>query len=168
MTIIKAVLMPEQRPSRGLLSAVLLLLFVLAVSACTVRVGPDYDAALVQSFEKANEQAMVLFAKVDGGTSRNDFKAREDSYAGVIGAFGALKLATETRVHHPPPAWLKPAGAALDPSLDSERLAAIGYAFKRMKDEDAAHGLSASRVALDRADYESLYHQAITYEKRSQ
>jgi hypothetical protein len=133
-----------------------------------VRVGPEYDAALVQSFQKANEQAMVLFAKVDGGTSRSDFKSREDAYAGVIGGFGALKLSAETRVRNPPPAWLGSAGMSLDPSLDAERLGAIAYAFKRMKDEDAAHGLSASRVALDRADYEILYHQAITYEKRSQ
>lgn len=159
---------PGRSFPHGLLRGLLLIAFALAVSACTVRVGPDYDAALVQSFEKANEQAMVLFAKVDGGTSRSDFKSREDAYAGVIGGYGALKLAAETRVRNPPPAWLGSAGVSLAPSLDTERLGGIAYAFKRMKDEDAAHGLSASRVALDRADYEILYHQAITYEKRSQ
>ncbi len=89
---------------RGLLPV----LFILA--ACTIKLLPDYDAALYDGLNSANEATHTLFSSVSGGSTKSAFAKHGPAYDNVIGKFAALASRAETR---PQPSIPKSAASRL-------------------------------------------------------
>ena len=147
------------------------MLVAVAVLGCAVRLAPDYDPSIAAGLEKANEQAMTLFASVAGGTSASTFGKREASYNSAIGALEALRISAEARP--------EPSGGLLFRSsadgeiarLESPTPGVLAEAAKplaMMRDTDRARGLTPNLVDGFRGSYVISISQALTYEKALQ
>lgn len=79
------------------LRSMTLVLASLLLSACTIQLAPDYDAALVDGLNANNVAALTLFAALEGGSDQDEFSEFADDYAETIGAFEALRQRAETR-----------------------------------------------------------------------
>ncbi len=138
---------------------------------CAIRLAPDYDQSIVAGLEKANEQAMTLFASVAGGTSPSTFGRREAAYNSAIGALEALRVSAEARPD-PSGGFLARASAegeiALLESPTPEVLAEAAEPLVVMRATDRARGLSPSLVEGFKTSYITSISQALTYEKALQ
>jgi hypothetical protein len=81
---------------------ILLIVGVAAAGLAACRLAPDYDDEIVQSLNAATEDTSKFFAKVAGGTTRADFKKREDTYTALIGKYDALAIRLESRAYPQP------------------------------------------------------------------
>jgi hypothetical protein len=85
-----------------LLSVFLVGLFGAAIlSGCAIRLAPAYDADLLDGLNKADQQTLVLFAKLEPGTTKAEFDTYSDEYAQDIAAFEALRQRADARPFPP-------------------------------------------------------------------
>jgi hypothetical protein len=70
---------------------------VLALAGCTAALTSHYDAELVSGANTANEQALIFFSEVSGGSSAARFAALSPSYDEIIGKFDALRIRATAR-----------------------------------------------------------------------
>ena len=73
------------------------ILLGLLLSACAIRLAPEYSPSIAEELENLNQEIMVLFASVDGGASASTFDNREDTYASIIGRLDALRVTAIAR-----------------------------------------------------------------------
>lgn len=154
------------------------LLGLTLLSACAVKLAPEYDKAIFDGLSKANEEAMTLFSTVGAGTRQADFAKRQPAYDGVIGKLDAVRLQIDSRVTPEQPALMSailkrtavPSGAAGEPA-DLPAVPSLGslerliQTTKSMRDVDSKTGLSAMLVAGYKMRFEISMEQALTYEK---
>ncbi len=166
--------MRSYRRSSGLVIAALLLI----LSACTVRLAPDYDPVILSGLADANQQTLTLFAALSRGTQPAAFPQREAEYNAVIGKFDALRLEAAARPN-PNTAnaglFARAAGVAETPDLEERLkaptpriLATIIAKLTQLRDDDRARPLTPSFVALFKHSYEISFQQAFTYERALQ
>ena len=152
-------------PAAFFVRAGLVLLALLFLAGCAVRLAPDYDAALVEGIQKANEEAMVLFASVSTGTRPTTFSTRADAYARVIGKLDALRVSALARIA---PAAPLP-GAAPPPEAPTPQvLEEASTVMTKMRETDAARGLSPMLVGGFREAFGLSVQQALVYERALQ
>ncbi len=151
------------------------LLWVIVLSACTIQLVPSYDQALVEGLDKANTEALTLFAAVETGSPKEKFSEYEQRYAALIGSFEALKQRAENR--QVPPLGARLVGirvvrdlcssesngqACLNVSPSSlERVIAV---IRQIRNRHQSTGLSAENVGFLRRDYDTAIGTAITVE----
>lgn len=169
---------PRQNP----FVLILLRLFVAAVAAaslgaCAVQLAPDYDAQLLDGLMEANEEALVLFAKVETGSPQNQFAGLADEYALVIAKFDALKQRAAARQNPPLTQRLAKmkffatfCDSASDPggclNATESSLTEVLDTFRTMRNRhrDQSTGLGEVDVQLFRGRYDIQMHQALTVE----
>ncbi len=80
-----------------------LLAFISASAACTIRLAPGYDKALLDGLQSANQDAMHLFAEAAADPSAAACQAkRETEYTNLIGTLNALRVEALARPEPPP------------------------------------------------------------------
>ncbi|MFK8253136.1 hypothetical protein [Ancylobacter terrae] len=142
------------------------LLAALGLGGCAVRLAPDYDAALVTGIQKANEEAMVLFAGVGAGTKPATFPKRADAYANVIGKLDALRVSALARLAPSAPGFL--GSGKLPDAPTPQVLEEASTVMIKMRDTDAARGLSPMLVGGFREAFGLSIQQALVYERALQ
>jgi len=73
------------------------LLSLILLTSCTVNLFPEFDAKIIAKIEEANDQAQVLFATVERGSSASDFELLEPTYNEVLGGLSAVLLQVQAR-----------------------------------------------------------------------
>ncbi|WBU53574.1 hypothetical protein [Paracoccus sp. SCSIO 75233] len=58
---------------------------------------PEFDAKIIEKIEETNDQAQVLFATVERGSSAAEFASLEPTYNEVLGGLSAVLLQVEAR-----------------------------------------------------------------------
>lgn len=162
-----------QRTARAAWTKVLLALWLaVAISACTIRLAPDYDQSLVDGLSKINEDAQQFFAALAGGSDRNaGFARHEPTYNQLIGRIEALRLQAEARPEPPPPAllgFLAPPLSEDMPRLKTPTAEILGNMAQALRDMRAAHqqnGLAAGEVGVEKKGFDQKMAQALTVEK---
>lgn len=148
----------------------LLLGVVLALMGCTAALTPSYDAELVSGVNEANEQALILFSKVSGGSSAARFAALSPTYDEIIGKFDALRIRAAAR--DVPPMGQQIAARLCpddpDPSACANAspgsLQTIVQNFQRMKQEHQQNGLTSLEVQAFKNAYETSIEQVLLVE----
>jgi hypothetical protein len=82
---------------RGVLSPVVIAFIALVLSACAVRLLPNYDEATYQSLSDLNAKALTLFSSLSAGGTTTDFPKYEAQYNELIGGFSADRMALAMR-----------------------------------------------------------------------
>lgn len=83
------------------------LILVLAVSACTVRLAPEHEPAILQGLGSLSTATESFLASVPEGTKKADYAAkRQGQYAKLIGAARGLLVLVDARPE-PKPAFLR-------------------------------------------------------------
>lgn len=148
-------------------------LFVL--TACTVQLVPGYDQALVEGLDKANTEALTLFAAVESGSPAAKFGDHEQTYSELIGTFEALRQRAENR-QIPPLAkrisTIRPlqnfCSSDTDPTgcvnASPASLKRVSEVLRKMRDRHRSAGLEPEVVGLLRNDYNTAIAQALTVE----
>ncbi len=75
----------------------ILVLAMLALTACTVSLLPDYNEELHKGLNDANEKAQTLFSALETGATPQNFAKVEKQYHETIGQFSALLAQAKTR-----------------------------------------------------------------------
>ncbi|HSN67403.1 MAG TPA: hypothetical protein VLS94_12235 [Fusibacter sp.] len=72
--------------------------FLLCVlTACAVKLAPEYDKAIVTGVTSVNQKMMELFAATASGVEAATYEKREGQYNAIIGILDALAIQTEVR-----------------------------------------------------------------------
>lgn len=146
----------------GLARMAALCVALLLVAGCAIKLAPDYDASIVQGLQKANEEAMVLFAGVSGGTVPATFAKRADAYASVIGKLDALKVAAGARLDPSPPSFRSSTQTGAPTPQVVEEASGV---LSKMRERDQSHGLSPMLVVGFRNAFAQSMQQALIYER---
>lgn len=153
----------------------LLLLWFLALAACTISLVPGYDQALVDGLDGANAKALTLFASLEGGSTKEEFADYKERYAEVIGTFESLRERSKSRQIPPlatrlskiaivrdvcdsrgdPTSCLNVTPASLDRVLE---------VLREVRDAHRAAGIEADTIRPLRRDYQTAMEQALTIE----
>lgn len=144
-------------------------------AGCATQLVPEYDPSIVAGLNKANQEAMTLFASVQNGVSASTFSRREATYNDLIGQLDALRIATGARPQPVP----RIGGARADPPEDvadierfewptPEVLTELVRTISSMRNTDSAGGLSATLVATFKNAFEISMDQALTLERALQ
>jgi hypothetical protein len=144
------------------------------LSACAVKLAPDYDKSVVDGLGAVNEQMMTFFASVSGGTQAETFDQRQDTYNTVIGKLEAIKIQADARPE--PRSFLSQVyGGGETPASadDVEQLKAPTGAsitemvegMTTMRDTDRSQGLTPIEVTAFKQSIMISMDQALTYEK---
>ena len=153
----------------------LLMLAIFSLNGCAIQLAPDYDAQLLDGLTAANKEALVLFAKVDNGSPREDFDKLADDYAETLAAFEALQQRANARQNPPlalrlakmkfissfcqaeadPNSCLNATGSSLTETVDT---------LRRMRAMHRDRGLLPEAVTQFRGRYDIQIHQALTVE----
>lgn len=152
-----------------------LLALLLLLSACQVRLAPEFDRGILDGLVEANRQTMMLFAAVEGGGDPAGFPQRDPQYQEAIGRFAALRIEAQARPQPSSPlADLFGLGGAEPPEAASivpletptpavlEQIVAL---LTQMRQTDRAGTLTETKVAGFKNSYETGIAQALVYEK---
>lgn len=146
------------------------------LTACAIKLAPDYDRSIIDGITDANEQALILFAKVESGSLPGGYASRADAYDTVIGKFEALAIQIKARPYPrtqieqifgivpstgTQPEDLRP--LEVPPSYNSIQTAST--TLTRMRDRDKGGKLTRGEAEGYRNAYVTSIEQAITYEK---
>lgn len=155
------------------------LVVFLFLGGCAVQLAPTFDRTIVDGLAAANEDALILFASVSDGASRQTFAGRKDHYDRVIGTFDALVIQARAR---PFPQSGLARSLRVNPRLAAdlseipriEEAPSIGAMekiveiMKRMRATDGRRGLTAFVVDGFKNPYLTAIDQALIYEKALQ
>jgi len=154
---------------------VLVLLWAVLLAACAIQLAPAHDPALVEGLDKANREALTLFAAVEKGSPATEFGRYEQRYAELIGAFDALRQRASTRQIPPLARRLSNhrivadyCNSANDPgacvNVSPSSLGQVLSLLRRMRDTHKGGGLEADTVTQFRNGYDPAITQALTVE----
>ena len=160
---------------RGAAAGIVALLAAFALAACTVGLVPAYDADLAEGLSSAHAAALVEFARVEEGSSSEDYPAHSDAYAQLIGAFGELKSRAATRPLPPLASRLaktsvfrKVCPATEDPEVclnaTPDSIAMVLSTLRTMRTTHRTQGLDPAIVELFQREYLTAVDQAMTVE----
>jgi hypothetical protein len=144
------------------------------LSACAVKLAPDYDKIIVNGLSSLNEEMMIFFASVSGGTQARTFGEREQSYNAIIGKLDALKIQAEARpVPRPYVFQILGVGQNAKNPDEVEELeaptgdiiAVMSETMTKMRDTDKKQGVRALEVQAFKGNIAISMDQALTYEK---
>lgn len=153
----------------------LAVLFSVALGACAISLVPSYDAALAEDLEAANKHALVLFAKLEGGSPASKFETYSDDYSELIGTFEGLKQRAETRAMPPLAKRLQKTAifqafcdsktnpmACLNASPNS--LGQVLTTLRMLRDTHRTSGVTAVLMTGFKREYDTAIRQALTVE----
>jgi hypothetical protein len=153
----------------------LFLLQLCLLFGCATQLAPTYDKTVVDGLNTSSVDAMTLFATISAGSKAQDFGARADRYASLIGKLDALALAAAARplpknkVTDSINRFLEKRGAtalsdddATPPSAHA--IQRISVTLAKMRDTDQKQGLSAYEIIAFKGQVSTYFDQAITYE----
>ncbi len=162
-----------------LLSALAILLAVVAETGCTVQFAPNFDKSILDELSSVNQAGAVFFASVERGVPKSSFSVREPAYTTLIGRMDALRILILARPAPAPLAGrfrlLSPLqtanGADANQSLQwpsADSLATLLVTMRQMRDADAAAGLSREIVIGFKRSFDTSMDQALTVERALQ
>lgn len=154
---------------------IVILLWALLLSACTIQLAPGYDQALVEGLDATNTEALTLLASVEDGSPVTEFGEYADDYAQVIGQFDALRQRAENRQIPPLAKRISKLGivrdfcnSASDPTgcinASPASLKSVLELLRRMRTQHRTRGLAPDTVELFRTGYDTAISQALTVE----
>jgi hypothetical protein len=157
------------------IKALALLFWAVLLSACTIQLVPSYDQALVEGLDKTNQEALTLFAAVEGGSPKEKFGEYEENYAAVIGGFDALRQRAVSRQIPPLAARISklsivrqvcdskndPAGCL---NVSPASLDRVLQVLRQMRDLHRSSGLNDDLIRPFRRDYQTAMGQVLTIE----
>jgi hypothetical protein len=154
------------------LRAMLILGVIAVLSACAVKLAPEYDKAIVDGLKENSKSTMVFFASVSGGTKKADYSTREKTYNELIGAFEALKIISESRpipsnkVVEKANEYLRSRNQA-EMSMVAPSSGALQEVVRQlvsMRERDQTVDMSANMIGIYKGPILISLDQAITYE----
>jgi len=164
--------MPPIRAQVQIVPRISIVLFLsLMISACAVKMAPDYDQSVITKLTACNEKIATYFTSFDPSKAYAD---RHAFYDDVIGQESALGIELRARPT-PQPLVLNWLGfdradtevGKIAKSTEAPSINAVAMIVKRLeylRDEDKNKALSAPLVALTRGEVESFMVDALTYE----
>ena len=150
-----------------------LFVFFLLLSACSIKLAPNYDESLYVGITQVNVEIMELLSSVSTGAESGTFNKREATYNSVIGKVDALAIQSEARSvpentnNKAVNEYLKLRGVNTIsntgiPSVSS--LKHISKNLSKMKEKDREKGLGVNAVAAFRNEITVGFDQALFYE----
>nr|WP_136249498.1 hypothetical protein [Ningiella ruwaisensis] len=157
----------------NMMKAASLLFFVVALSACTVQLAPQFDQRLYHQLLDTSANTLIFLAETSSGTRANTCEQRQNSYFQLIGQFEALALQSRARPM-PDSDMLEKINAALsarglntgdmDEAASAAALDKVASSIAKMQEQDCANGLQPIIVATFKNEILISLDQAITYE----
>lgn len=152
----------------------IMIVLVLLLIGCSVTLAPPYDKALVDGIKKTNTDVMTFFALVHGGTKKDTFDQRNETYASLIGHFETLAMHARIRMVPTDTGAVKKVNAipiesgGLDLSSSetpsATALSKISETLTKMREVDQKQGLQVDEVRIFKGQVSIFLVQALTYE----
>lgn len=148
-------------------------LVVLFLGACSTTLAPHYDQAIVDGLNSTSTGVMQLFASVSGGTTKDTFAQRENTYNSLIGSLDALAIQASSRpipkndVTRKVNEYLQRHGIQIlndGEAPSATAMTAISKTLAKMRDTDRKQGLTAFEVSAFKGQVVIYLDQATTYE----
>ena len=152
----------------------IVIILVLLLMGCTVTLAPPYDKDLVDGIKKTNTDVMTFFALMSGGTKKETFDQRNETYASLIGRFDTLAIHARIRLIPKDAGAVKKIGAlpvepggfdlsgSETPSFTA--LLKISGALTKMREVDQKQGVTAVEVQGFKREVSIFLTQALVYE----
>lgn len=162
------------RVSRIRLSILPLFLILINLSACSVKLAPNYNKGIVEGIISANKDAMEFFSSIEDGTDNKAFSKREEKYDKLIGSFESLSTQVRARkipknnVKSKVDAVLTKRGIAVLSAADYPSADAIDKAvtsLKTLKKTDKIKDIGSGAIAPFKNEIAISVDQALTYEQ---
>jgi hypothetical protein len=146
------------------------------LSGCAVKLAPDYDKTILEGLDRANQDAMRLFASASSGS----FSTREGAYVSVLGELDAVQVQVASRGTPTPPALLTKLvttigddeakelvnQALIPPTAGS--IASLRNIVVNAQQTDRGGKLSRARMEFFKEAFAIQMAQALAYEKALQ
>lgn len=159
--------------SHSRILGLLLLSQIIILYGCAATLAPQYDQAVVDGLNSVNYGIMELMASVSGGTVKDTFAEREDSYNGIIGHLYALEIQAKSR---PMPSdkasekinkILTDRGIEIPVDGEAPSVFAVGKIAEtiiKMRDTDKKQGITEGEAQAFKNQAAIFLDQAMTYE----
>jgi hypothetical protein len=160
----------KNKSSYGIILVGVALLFS---TACTTKLAPNYDKAIVDGLTSTNVKLMELFAETSSGTTPGTFDQREKSYNSLIGNLDALTIQAKSRpipknrVTEKVNEYLQRREVTVLEGGEAPSAAALGHISEtivKMRDTDKEQGVTFIEVAAFKGQVVIYLDQAMTYE----
>ncbi|AUC80952.1 hypothetical protein [Lacinutrix sp. Bg11-31] len=151
---------------------VLLVFSFLLLASCKTYLAPSYNQEIITKSTAATTSTFQYFAAIAGGTNKESFTTRKNTYNTLIGQFETLKLLAKARPIPSNKTTQRINNLLAErnsPTSSSDYPSA--FAFNRivenlvkMKEKDQASGLNPIVIQAFKGEIEIFLDQAITYE----